>query len=109
MSRAPLKAIPLADLRELFNTEVLPKIEQGQCLPVVRVDRDAHPKYNEPVGTRSQMVEFWATDSGRMVKLAFVHRFLRPDGSIGASGQLDPKIVFSKGVGYKPLSKPSGH
>ncbi len=47
------------------------------------------------------MVEFWATIDGRLMKLALVHRFLRSDGTIGASGQMDPKLVFHEGVVYK--------
>jgi hypothetical protein len=101
MSRPPVQAIPVADLRILFNTEVLPKIRRGELMEIIKDDGPPHPRYREPIGTRSQMVEFWATIDGRLMKLALVHRFLRSDGTIGASGQMDPKLVFHEGVVYK--------
>ncbi len=51
----------------------------------------------EPPGTRSQMVVY-EDAGGRFV--AMVHRYLRPDDSIGASGYPDPKAVLHQGVLY---------
>lgn len=45
----------------------------------------------EPPGTRSQMV-FYVDHQGKVV--ALVHQYLRPDGSIGASGKPDPKKLI---------------
>ena len=47
----------------------------------------------EPPGTRSQSVPY--TLMG--VKIAVCHQYLRPDGSFGASGLPDPKLVEFQG------------
>ena len=43
---------------------------------------------SEPPGTLSQVLEYYDAD-GQM--LVLVHQYLRPDGTIGASGKPDPK------------------
>jgi hypothetical protein len=66
----------------------------------VLVVREGHPsptKSGEPFCTRSQMLAYMNTSGHRM---ALVHQYLRPDGTIGASGQPDPKKMFYKGVLY---------
>jgi hypothetical protein len=102
MPRPPVQKITLTDLRTLFNTEVLPKIGTNELLEMVLVSRLASPLAGQPPGTLSQMVEYWATEDGRLVKRATVHRYLRPDGGLGASGLPDPKQVFHEGVLYRP-------
>jgi len=48
------------------------------------------PGAHEPPGTVSQFVLY--LDGGTLVAMA--HRYLRPDGTIGASGNHDPKWVL---------------
>lgn len=55
------------------------------------VDRLVQPEVGLPMGTRSQMVWYLGQD-GR--KLALVHQYLLPDGTIGGSGQPDPKRMI---------------
>ena len=69
-------------------------------LTVVREGR-ASSQANQPPGTRSQLLAY--SDSNGQV-VARVHRYLRPDGSIGASGKPDPKYLLHEGVIYKELS-----
>lgn len=38
-------------------------------------------------------------------RVFLVHMFLRPDGSIGASGLPDPKWLFADGNVYEPTRK----
>jgi hypothetical protein len=57
---------------------------------------------DEPPGTRSLMVNY-VDDLGHRVFL--VHMFLRPDGSIGASGMPDPKWLIEDGIVYEPTRK----
>lgn len=47
-----------------------------------------------PWGTRSQMVVY--TDAYDVV--AIVHRYLKPDGMLGAHGKPDPKTVMCCGA-----------
>ena len=48
-----------------------------------------HPeRVNQPTGTRSQVIRY-VDANGKWVLVA--HRYQHPDGTIGASGRLDPK------------------
>lgn len=58
----------------------------------------ALPAAREPFCTRSQMVAYVV----ETMELARAHRYLRPDGSLGASGRPDPKLVFKDGALYIP-------
>ena len=54
------------------------------------------PLASEPAGTRSQMVAYFEG----VRRIALVHQYLRPDGTIGASEMPDPKELFEDGVLY---------
>ena len=71
------------------------QFEAGRLREVVVKDRPC-PLASEPAGTRSQMVAYF--DGVRRV--ALVHRYLRPDGTVGASGMPDPKELLDDGVLY---------
>ena len=65
------------------------------------VELDSHPTRTlaqEPFCTRSQILRC-ANDDGRII--ARVHRYLRTDGTLGASGKPDPKYLLIEGVIYK--------
>ena len=47
----------------------------------------------EPPGTRSQSVPYFLMG----VKISLCHQYLRPDGTFGASGLPDPKLVEYQG------------
>jgi hypothetical protein len=87
------------ELRDLFNAEILPRIEAGELLETVESDGSPNPRHGEPPGTRSQIVSYWEVEAGRLRKIALAHRYLRPDGSLGGSGQRlpDPKLVRHEG------------
>ena len=56
------------------------------------------PRANEPFCTRSQMVSYMVGGT----EIARAHRYIRPDGSVGASGQPDPKLFFDGATLYLP-------
>ena len=91
-------------LRELFNSAILPRIEAGELLAFVMEDGPAHPKYGQVPNTRSQMVAYYEPGkSGGSVlgpKVAVAHRYLKPDGTLGASGRPDPKTILFEGRLY---------
>ncbi len=63
------------------------------------VRRSGHPSppaAGEPFCTRSQILELYDTATG--ARVALVHRYLRPDVTLGASGRPDPKAVVIDGV-----------
>lgn len=59
--------------------------------------KERHPSLEapyQPVCTRSQAVAYVLDDGTRV---AVVHQYLRPDGSIGGSGLPDPKRLLWHG------------
>jgi hypothetical protein len=61
---------------------------------------EGHPspiKSGEPFCTRSQILSFYDYNNTR---IAVCHQYKRPDGRIGASGQLDPKRIIIRGTVY---------
>lgn len=66
--------------------------EFGCCLT-----HENAPRYDEPPGTRSLMVSYL---NDALVRIFMVHFYLRPDGTLGASGKPDPKWLFEDGVVY---------
>jgi hypothetical protein len=67
--------------------------EFGCCLADEKRPRSG----DEPPGTRSLMVSY-VTDE--LVRIFLVHLYLRPDGTLGASGKPDPQWLFEDGVVY---------
>lgn len=51
---------------------------------------------NQPPGTLSQVFKCYEGEELVMV----IHRYLLPDGRIGASGQFDPKMLLIDGIVY---------
>ena len=89
----------------MFNEQGLwEKTKSGELTTVTLEDR--HPSLtaaNEPFCTHSQMVSYRdASDN----EVARVHQYLRPDGTIGASGKPDPKRVFIDGTVFRLFKKP---
>lgn len=66
------------------------------------VAQDFHPSQtaaHEPWCTRSQLVGYVDLALGRTV--ARVHQYLRTDGTLGASGRPDPKMIYDDGMVYE--------
>jgi hypothetical protein len=51
--------------------------------------------HHQPVGTKSEMVPIRSGPD-----MAVCHRYLKPDGTLGASGKHDPKMIRHAGVEY---------
>ena len=72
------------------------RVAEGEL--VARVLANGHPtppRAPEPICTRSQMVGYFDV---RNRKIAEVHQYVRPDGTIGASGRPDPKRLVENGI-----------
>ena len=108
MASPPVVRVPVEELKRLFNENYLARSLNGtfvlqnfgtqsvyQNPPDLRDLRGRDP---EPEGTITGLVEIIdPTTNGR---IAIAHRLLRPDGSLGASGLPDPKMVIVQGVIY---------
>lgn len=83
-------------IRQLFNASQYPAmIENGEL--EVEALRDSHLKrkhHGEEPCTRSQTLRFKDAEGRWIVE---VHQYLRQDGTIGASGQPDPKRMRHQG------------
>ena len=87
-------------MRRIFNEgRYWEKAKAGLLKEYMR--RDNHPsrtEANEPFCTRTQQVSY--LDENNM-EVARVHQYLRPDGTIGASGLPDPKRLLVGGILYR--------
>jgi hypothetical protein len=84
-----------------FNEDrIVERVAAGSVSISIRNSRPAPPHSWLMSGTLSQTVTF-LDESGRAVAIA--HRYLQPDGSLGASGEYDAKWLRRQGAVYVPL------
>ena len=89
--RRPVDWVSSNIIRQHFNdSQMFERAESGEF--VTHVTRDSHraPR-GEPFCTKSQIAYYYSQGGD---PVAVVHQYLRPDGTIGASGRPDPKRVF---------------
>jgi hypothetical protein len=86
----------------MFNELKLWEQTQGDGKLQQHVIYEGKPRrgVREPRGTKSQVV--WYYDKWHR-KVALVHQYLRPDGTVGGAGRPDPKRVWKDGVIYTCL------
>jgi len=89
---------------EIFNREQYwERVQSGEFKAVLLEDRiPAHIEADVPRGTRSQMISYRDVNGDEVAR---VHQYLKPDGSIGASGKPDPKRLLFNGVLYRLYKK----
>lgn len=78
------------------------RAEAGELQEVVTRSGTPSPEIGLPPGSKSQAISY-RTENGE--ELARAHRFVLPDGTIGASGKPDPKRVFLEGTLYRLKKK----
>ena len=96
MSDLPKREVPADELRRVFNSLRLDERVASQGYTVVIRD-SKHPlksRAAEPYCTRSEAILYLDPQGN---KVAIAHRYLRRDGSLGASGLPDPKCVWHRG------------
>jgi hypothetical protein len=96
-SRRQVVHVKARAIQRLFNDGNYWTLAQtGQIRQVIQ--RESHPAPAFlPHCTKSQMVAYY--DQGG-AKIALVHQYLQPDGTLGASGLPDPKRLLHQGVLY---------
>ena len=104
MTESPVQLVSEDDLRARFNAgKYWQRARAGELRQVLR--RNGHPttdQSGEPFCTRSQVLAYFDPQG---LCVAVVRQYLRPDGTIGASGQPDPKLVVEAGVMYRLPSR----
>jgi hypothetical protein len=92
-------------MQKMFNERGFwEKTKSGELSAVTLEDR--HPALtaaNEPFCTLSQMISYRDASGNEVAR---VHQYLRPDGTIGASGKPDPKRVLVGDTLYRLVKKP---
>jgi hypothetical protein len=86
-----VKRVSPETIRGIFNNSQCPvRISTGFLVPqIIRDNVLQNPNLKgEPQGTRSQTIRY-SDLAGQWVVV--IHQYLRPDGSLGASGKPDPK------------------
>jgi hypothetical protein len=93
-------------MRGMFNELMLvERAKTGEIEEVVIHSGIPTADKGLPDGSQTQMVSY-REKSG--VELARAHRFLLPDGSIGASGKPDPKRLLKDGILYRLRKSEAG-
>ena len=80
-------------IQSIFNKgQYYERMLNGELTAKVRSDRiPKRQKKGHPPGTRSQYVVYYDVNNN---PVAGVHQYLLPDGTLGASGRPDPKVIF---------------
>lgn len=88
-----------ADVRQLFSDgDFWGRAERGELTQaLVAESHPSPPRASLPPCTRSQILAYFDQLG---VKVALVHQYLRPDGSLGASGKPNPKKLLVDGWLY---------
>ena len=88
------------ELRRMFNEgRYLQREQEGELVAYTQGNRHPSPPLAfEPYCTISQIVHYYTRSP--LKKVAVAHRYLRPDGTIGASGLTDPKAIIVGDVLY---------
>src|SRR5437867_101867 len=98
---SPLRRVKVTerDLRGRFNDlGYWERVQAGDFRAVLREESHPAPQDSgQPYCSRSQIIAY-RDESGDDV--ALVHQYLRPDGTLGASGRPDPKEVYYDGTLY---------
>ena len=90
---APLEWVPANIIRQMFNEgQYVARVESGELVHCLKKNHHLDPPpRGEPYCTHSQIV-YYCTREGATV--AVVHQYMRPDGTLGASGLPDPKCLI---------------
>jgi hypothetical protein len=99
MDSPPRLRVTAQQIRQRFNEgRYLERAERGELEQAMRLDKPLSPVVchakGYPLGTRKQLVEYFDGE----VRVAMVHQVVLPDGTIGASGLPDPKLLYVEGV-----------
>ena len=97
MTPPPVSFTTATEMRRMFNDRGFWARAQDSefTQAVVAESHPSPPRASLPLCTRSQILAYFDPQG---VKVALVHQYLRPDGSLGASGRPDPNKLLLDGV-----------
>lgn len=87
--------MPAAEIQKIFNSErYYERVLAGELLASTEKSAPAPTQAGQPPGTMSERIWYFDRDLNR---IALVHQYILPDGTIGASGRPDPKWLLVDG------------
>ena len=96
----PVNWISSGRIRSLFNGSQYPAlIANGSlvALPLRRTHLQKPSPHQGPLCTHSEVILYQSNEKSLFV---IIHQYLKPDGSLGASGRPDPKRIKIDGEIY---------
>ena len=89
----PLKkfSVNQSEMQRLFNNHYLRAYERGDLTKIVSRSGKPDPENNQPIDVKS---EIWLLYNNRGDYIAKVHAYVKPDGTLSASGKPDPKELI---------------
>lgn len=83
----------------MFNEEQFEeRVKKGEIKVVLIHSGIPSPEVGLPSGSRTEMISYRDING---LELARAHQYVLPDGTIGASGQPDPKRILKDGKLYR--------
>lgn len=102
MSEPPSAEVTQVELNQMYNAGHYTELIEAE-ISLLKLKRNGHTapeKSGLPHCTRSQMLRLY--DSAN-VRIAVLHQYLLPDGTIGASGRPEPKaLLLNRTLYYVP-------
>jgi hypothetical protein len=94
----PVTYVSAQTIRALFNDGRYAELVEHGVLHEALI-REGSPSISsyQPAGTKSQVVAY---KDDKEKQVAIIHRYLRPDGTLGGGGRPDPKKLLHNGTLY---------
>lgn len=100
----PIKRITVNEMRQRFNDGgYWDKIKSGQWTTYTLESRISDALPQETVQITSVMLSYRDANGDEMAR---VHQYVRPDGTLAASGKPDPKRLVQHGILYRIIKSP---
>lgn len=100
----PIKRIPVEEMRKRFNEGgYWEKVQKQEWTTHTLESRISDALTEETVQITSAMLSYHDENGNEVAR---VHQYMRPDGSIAASGRPDPKRLVQDGVLYRLIKSP---
>jgi len=94
-----IERVTPTEMRQRFNDgHFWERLKSGEFKAYIMQSRVSNSLPDETVEILSQMVSYRDSFANEVAR---VHQYVRPDGSIAASGKPDPKRLFDGGILYR--------
>lgn len=74
------------------------RMQAGEFIAIIQKSNPARPAAGQPPGALSQ--ELYYINRQTSMEVARVHQYMLPNGTLGAWGKPDPKVIHLEGITY---------